>query len=175
MRALTITRHGGPDVLAVREVPDPEPAAGEVRLRVRAAGLNFSDVMARKGLYPDAPPPPCVVGYEAAGEVDALGEGVDEPEIGSRVLALVRFGAQAERVCVPAKQVLPMPQGASFEDAAALPVVYLTAYHMLFRVAPLRPKRRVLIHMAAGGVGVAAIQLCRTVADVEIFGTASPS
>lgn len=175
MRALTITRHGGPDVLAVREVPDPEPAAGEVRLRVRAAGLNFSDVMARKGLYPDAPPPPCVVGYEAAGEVEALGAGVEEPEIGSRVLALVRFGAQAERVCVPAKQVLPMPQGASFEDAAALPVVYLTAYHMLFRVAPLRPKRRVLIHMAAGGVGVAAIQLCRTVADVEIFGTASPS
>jgi len=175
MRSLFITRFGGPGVLEVREVPTPSPKPGEVRVRVRAAGLNFSDVMARKGLYPDAPPPPCVMGYEAAGEIDALGEGVDGLEVGARVILLSRFGAQAEHVCVPAQQVLPMPEGASFEEAAAMPVVYLTAYHMLFRLAALRPKRKVLVHMAAGGVGVAAIQLCRTVADVEIFGTASAS
>jgi NADPH:quinone reductase-like Zn-dependent oxidoreductase len=115
------------------------------------------------------------MGYEAAGEIDALGKGADAPPVGTRVIVLSRFGAQAEKVCVPAQQVMEMPEGASFEDAAALPVVYLTAYHMLFRVAPLRRGRRVLVHMAAGGVGIAAIQLCKTVPDVEIFGTASPS
>src|SRR5262245_16003639 len=134
MRSLFITRHGGPDVLEVHDGPTPSPKPGEVRIKVRAAGLNFSDVMARKGLYPDAPPTPCVMGYEAAGEVDEVGEGAEAPEAGTRVIALSRFGAQAEYVCVPAQQVMAMPDGASFEDAAALPVVYLTAYHMLFRL-----------------------------------------
>ena len=175
MRAIWITKSGGPEVLQVREQPDPEPGPGEVRVRVKAAGLNFSDLMARQGLYPDAPKPPCVVGYEASGVVDALGAGVTAPAVGTRVLALRRFGGHADTLVVPAVQALPMPDAMSFEEGAALPVVYLTAYHMLFRVAALRPGRRVLVHMAAGGVGLAALQLCRTVPDVEVFGTASAS
>jgi synaptic vesicle membrane protein VAT-1 len=175
MKAIWITKHGGPEVLEVREAPDPAPSAGEVRVRVRAAGLNFAEIMARLGLYPDAPKPPCVVGYEAAGVVDALGSGVEEPVPGTHVLAMTRFGAHADTVCVPAAQAVPMPEGMSFEEAAALPVNYLTAYHSLFRVAALRPRERVLVHMAAGGVGIAAMQLCRTVEGVETFGTASAS
>jgi NADPH:quinone reductase-like Zn-dependent oxidoreductase len=175
MRALFITRHGGPEVLEVREVATPEPRAGELRVKVRAAGLNFSDVMARQGMYPDAPPPPCVVGYECAGVVDAVGDGVDAARVGERVIALVRFGAQAEYVCVPAPQALTMPAAMSFEEGAALPVVYVTAYHMLFRVSHLRPGMRVLVHMAGGGVGIAALQLFRTVPGVTTFGTASAS
>ncbi|MFF5290036.1 synaptic vesicle VAT-1 family membrane protein [Paractinoplanes globisporus] len=173
MRAIWITKAGGPEVLAVRESADPTPGPGEVRIAVRAAGLNFAEVMARQGLYPDAPKPPSVVGYEVAGEVDALGPGVTGLAEGQRVLALVRFGGHAELVCAPAERVLPMPDDLSFVDGAALPVNYLTAYHMLFRVANLRPGFRVLVHMAAGGVGLAALQLCRTVPDVVTFGTAS--
>src|SRR5262249_15574968 len=131
MRAIWITRPGGFDVLEVRETPDPPALPGHVRVRVRAAGLNFAEVMARQGLYPDAPKPPSIVGYEAAGEVEALGEGVTGPPVGTRVIALSRFGAHAELVSVPAVQVTPMPEGMSFEEGAALPVNYLTAYHML--------------------------------------------
>ena len=175
MRAVWIRKHGGPDVLEVRETPDPTPAAGEVRIRVHAAGLNFAEVTARQGLYPDAPKPPCVVGYEGSGVVDALGEGVEAPAVGTRVIFLKRFGAHADCVCVPASQALPMPDGMSFEDGAAIPVAYLTAYHMLFRIARIRSGDRVLVHMAAGGVGTAALQLCRTVPGVETFGTCSAS
>lgn len=175
MRAIWITRHGGPEVLEVRESADPDPGPGQVRVRVQAAGLNFAEVMARLGLYPDAPKLPCVVGYEAAGVVDALGPGVAAPVAGTRVLALVRFGAHADVLSVPVDQVVPMPEGMSFEEAAALPVNYVTAYHMLFRVAALRPGDRVLVHMAAGGVGIAVLQLCRTVPDVVTYGTASAS
>jgi NADPH:quinone reductase-like Zn-dependent oxidoreductase len=114
-----------------------------------------------------------VVGYEVAGVVDALGPGTVGPPIGQRVMALVRFGGHADTVCVPAEQVLAIPDELSFEEAAALPVNYLTAYHMLFRVANLRPGERVLVHMAAGGVGLAVLQLCATVSGVTTFGTAS--
>jgi NADPH:quinone reductase-like Zn-dependent oxidoreductase len=144
-----------------------------VRIAVRAAGLTFADVMAAQGLYPDAPKPPCVVGYEAAGVVDGLGHGTEGPEAGRRVLALTHFGGHADVVCVPAEQVFEIPDSMSFEEAAAIPVNYLTAYHMLFRVANVRPGERVLVHMAAGGVGTAVLQLCRTVDDLVIFGTAS--
>lgn len=126
MRAVWITRHGGPEVLEVRETPDPEPGPGQVRVRVRAAGLNFAEVMARQGLYPDAPKPPCVVGYEAAGVVDAVGPGVSERAVGQPVVALAQFGAHAEAVCVPAEQTLALPDGTGFEEAAAFPVNYLT-------------------------------------------------
>jgi NADPH:quinone reductase-like Zn-dependent oxidoreductase len=173
MRAVWIMRSGGPEVLLVRETPDPEPRPGQVRVRVRAAGLNFAEVMARQGLYPDAPKPPCVVGYEVAGVVEALGPGITEPQVGRRVMALVRFGGHADVVCAPAEQVVEIPDAMSFEEAAALPVNYLTAYHMLFRVANLRSGERVLVHMAAGGVGLAVLQLCATVGGVTTFGTAS--
>src|SRR5689334_7609851 len=173
MRAVWLTKAGGPEVLTVRETPDPSPGPGEVRIAVRAAGLNFAEVMARQGLYPDAPKLPCVVGYEVAGVVDKLGAEVSGLSAGQRVLALVRFGGHADTVCAPVSRVLPMPEDMSFTEGAALPVNYLTAYHMLFRVANLRPGARVLVHMAAGGVGLAVLQLCRTVPRVTTFGTAS--
>ena len=157
----------------MRETADPEPGPSQVRIRVSAAGLNFADVMAAQGLYPDAPKPPCVVGYEVAGVVDALGAGSPGPDAGQRVLAMTHFGGHSDVVCVHADQALPIPEAMSFETAAALPVNYLTAYHMLFRVACVRPRERVLVHMAAGGVGTAVLQLCRTVDDVTVFGTAS--
>jgi NADPH:quinone reductase-like Zn-dependent oxidoreductase len=175
MRSVWIPRFGGPEVLEVRETADPVPGPGQVRVRVRAAGLNFSEVMARMGLYPDAPKPPCVLGYEVAGDVDALGPGVAGPPPGTRVLALTRFGGHAELVCVPESSVVPMPEGMDYAAGAALPVNYLTAYHVLFRVAALRPGEHVLIHMAAGGVGIAALQLCKTVEGVVTYGTASAS
>jgi NADPH:quinone reductase-like Zn-dependent oxidoreductase len=173
MRAVWITGPGGPGALEVRETADPEPGPGQVRIGVRAAGLNFAEVMAAQGLYPDAPKPPCVVGYEVAGVVDAVGGRVQGLAAGQRVLAMTHFGGHADVVCVPAEQVLPIPDAMSFEEAAALPVNYLTAYHMLFRVAAVRPGERVLVHMAAGGVGTAVLQLCRTVDNLEVFGTAS--
>jgi NADPH:quinone reductase-like Zn-dependent oxidoreductase len=175
MRAVFITRKGGPEVLQVREVPDPQPGPGQVRVDVRAAGLNFADVMARMGLYPDAPPLPAVVGYEVAGVVDAVGAGVTTPVPGDRVLALVRFGGQATKVVLPAGHARPMPPGMTFEQGAALPVNYLTAWHALFRVGHLSAGQSVLVHMAAGGVGIAAIQLARTVPGVTVLGTASAS
>jgi synaptic vesicle membrane protein VAT-1 len=171
MRAIWITKAGGPDALELRETADPEPGPGQVRVRVRAAGLCFADVMAAQGLYPDAPKPPCVVGYEAAGLVDA-GSSEDHP-VGQRVLAVTHFGGHSDVVCVPAEQVAEIPGGASFEEAAAIPINYLTAYHLLFRIANVRPHERVLVHMAAGGVGTAALQLCRTVDELVTFGTAS--
>jgi NADPH:quinone reductase-like Zn-dependent oxidoreductase len=173
MRAVWITRHGGPEVLEVRETPDPVPGPGEVRVRVKAAGLNFAELMARMGLYPDAPKLPAIVGYEVAGVVDAVGTGVTTPAPGDRVLALVRFGGHAEAVVLPAAHALPMPADMTFEQGAALPVAYLTAYHALFRVGHLSRGQSVLVHMAAGGVGIAALQLARTVPGVTVFGTAS--
>jgi synaptic vesicle membrane protein VAT-1 len=173
MRAIWITRHGGPQVLELRESADPEPVRGEVRVRVKAAGLNFAEVMARQGLYPDAPKPPCIAGYEGAGVVEAHGADVSEPALGTRVLFMKRFGAHASVVTIPANQAIPIADRMSFESAAALPVTYLTAYHMLFRIARLRGGEHVLVHMAAGGVGTAALQLCRTVHGVTTYGTAS--
>src|SRR5438045_1596718 len=120
MRAVFITRFGGPEVLEVRETPSPALEAGQVRVKVRAAGLNFADVMARMGLYPDAPKPPMVVGYEVAGEVVERGGGVSAPAVGDRVLAGCRFGGHAEEVIIPAEQVTPIPEGLSFEEAAAI-------------------------------------------------------
>jgi NADPH:quinone reductase-like Zn-dependent oxidoreductase len=175
MRAVWITAHGGPEVLQVREAPDPAPTAGELRIRVRAAGLNFAEVMARQGLYPDAPKPPCVMGYEVAGVVDAVGPGVGGPAAGTRVLALVRFGGHADTICVPAASAVEIPEGVGFEEAAALPVNYATAWLMIFRTASVRPGERVLVHMAAGGVGIAVLQLLRTIPDTVVFGTASAS
>ncbi len=175
MEAVTIPGYGAPDVLEVRTYPDPEPGDGEVLVETRACGLNFADLMARQGLYDDAPEAPCVVGYEVSGIVQETGKDVTSVQPGDRVIAATKFGGQADRVCVPAENVVPMPDDMSFREGAAIPVNFITAYHMLFVVVSLRPGQRVLIHMAAGGVGTAAIQLCQTVENVEVFGTASSS
>lgn len=173
MRAVVITRHGPSSVLRVEERPDPSPGAGEVRVDVRAAGLNFAEVSARQGLYPDAPKPPCVVGYEVAGVIDAVGEGVTDRAIGDRVLAMTRFGGHASKVVIPASMAFVMPEAMSFAEGAALPVNYLTAHHMLFHLGNVPPGSSLLVHMAAGGVGTAVLQLIRPIADVVSFGTAS--
>ncbi|HZR83221.1 MAG TPA: medium chain dehydrogenase/reductase family protein [Candidatus Binatia bacterium] len=172
MRQVWITRHGPPDVLQVRDSPEPTPAAGEVRVRVDAAGINFADVSARMGTYPDAPPPPCVVGYEVGGTIDAVGPGVDASRVGRPVIALTRFGGYSEAVVVPDVQAMDRPPGLSARDGAAIPVVYLTAYQILIEVARVRAGDRVLIHQAAGGVGLAALDLCAML-GAETIGTAS--
>ncbi|MDX6625834.1 MAG: hypothetical protein QOE56_823 [Solirubrobacterales bacterium] len=174
MRAVVLTGTGGTEVLQVQERPDPVAGPGQVRIAVRAAGINFADTMARVGLYPDAPKPPCVLGYEVAGEVDAVGEGVGDFKPGDRVMAGTRFGGQAELIAVPAEQVLPLPERLSFEQGAAFPVNYGTAYAALILMGGLRDGDRVLIHAAAGGVGISATQVARN-AGAEIFGTASSS
>src|SRR4051795_9791588 len=173
MRAVVLTGTGGPEVLRVQERPAPALAPGEVRIAVRAAGINFADTMARLGLYPDAPKPPCVMGYEVAGTVESVGEGATEFSVGDRVVAGTRFGGQAELVTVPEGQVLPLPKRLSFEQGAAFPVNYGTAYAALIVMGSLREGDRVLIHAAAGGVGISATQIARN-AGAEIFGTASP-
>ncbi len=142
-------------------------------MRVSAAGVNFADIMARMGLYPDAPKLPAVVGYEVSGVVDALGEGVEGLAVGTRVLAMTRFGGYSDAVCVPAIQVIGIDDGLSFESAAAIPVNYITAWLMLIRLGNLQKGDRVLIHSAGGGVGQAALQMAKW-RGAEIFGTASP-
>jgi len=175
VRALVQTEVGGPEVLKVEERPDPVAGAGEVRIAVGAAGVNFADTLARVGLYPDAPKTPCVLGYEVAGEVESVGEGVDGLDVGDRVMAGTRFGGHAELVVVPAEQVLPLPEGLSFEQGAAFPVNYATAYAGLVLMGSLREGDRVLIHAAAGGVGISATQISRNAGASRIFGTSSPA
>jgi NADPH:quinone reductase-like Zn-dependent oxidoreductase len=172
MRQVWIPAHGEPEVLEVREAPDPDAAVGEVRIRVAAAGINFADILARMGLYPDAPQPPAVVGYEVSGTVDQVGSGVDGLAEGSRVAALTRFGGYSDTVVVPANQVIPIGDGLSLEKAAALPVNYLTAWVMLVWLGNVRRGDRVLVHAVAGGVGQAALQICRHF-GAEVLGTAS--
>lgn len=174
MRAVVITRHGNPDVLKVEERPDPQVAAGEVRIAVKAAGINFADLLARTGMYPDAPKPPSVVGYEVAGEVETVGEGVTSVAVGDRVMAGTRFGGYAELAAVSEADILHLPDSLSFEQGAAVPVNYGTAYAGLVIMGGLREGDRVLIHAAAGGVGISATQIARA-RGAEIFGTASAS
>ncbi|MSO40467.1 MAG: oxidoreductase [Solirubrobacterales bacterium] len=174
MRAVVMTGHGGPEVLRVQERPDPPVGPGELRVAVRAAGINFADTMARVGLYPEAPKPPSVLGYEVSGEVESVGEGVTDHAPGDRVMAGTRFGGQAEMVTVPADQVLPLPERLSFEQGAAFPVNYSTAYAALVIMGGLSEGERVLIHAAAGGVGISAIQIAKSRGAV-IFGTSSAS
>jgi NADPH:quinone reductase-like Zn-dependent oxidoreductase len=175
MRALVLVKQGPPeDALQVREWPDPEPGEGEVLVEVATAGLNFADVLARVGLYPDAPKPPCVMGYEVAGTIAAAGPGVDGLEPGRKVIAGTRFGGFAERAVARADNVLPLPEGMSAEQGAALPVNYGTAYAAIELMAAVRPGETVLVHAAAGGVGIAALQLLRH-KGVEVIGTASAS
>jgi NADPH:quinone reductase-like Zn-dependent oxidoreductase len=174
MRAVVITAHGDPSVLRVQDRPDPGPGRGEVRVDVKAAGLNFADVMARMGLYPDAPKPPMVVGYEVAGVIGAVGEGVEGVAEGDRVLAGTRFNGQAEQVVVSADEVVPLPAALSFAQGAAVPVNYSTAWAALVTYGNVQPGERVLIHAAAGGVGIAATQIAKR-RGATVLGTASPA
>lgn len=173
-RALVLTGYGGYDKVKL-QVKKGKPAlkAGEIQVRVKTCGLNFADLMARQGLYDRLPSPPVTPGMECAGVVEAVGEEVTDRKVGDRVMVLNRFGLWQEVVVTPVNHTFLIPDGMSFEEAAALPVNYITAYMMLFDFGNLRPNQSVLIHAAAGGVGTAATQLCKTVNDVTVFGTAS--
>ena len=144
MRQVWITRIGPPEVLELREASDPTPGPGQVRIRVRAIGINFADIMARLGLYPDAPKLPAVIGYEVAGDIDAVGSGVQRAP-GEKVLALTRFGGYSDVVCVHEGQAIPLPPGMSYEEGAAVPVNYLTAYQILVQMGSLKRGQRALI------------------------------
>lgn len=174
MRQVWITKTGGPEVLEVREAPDPLPQAGEVRIQTARAGINFADIMARLGLYPDAPKLPAVVGYEVSGVIDQVGEGVDAGRVGKQVLAFTRFGGYSSVLCVPAGQALELPAGMSLDEGAAIPVNYITAYQLLVASGGVGRGDKVLIQQAAGGVGLAALEVCR-IFGAETFGTASGS
>ena len=174
MRVIVIAQHGDPSVLRVEERPHPPLTPGHVRIDVAAAGVNFADTMARAGLYPDAPKLPMVVGYEVAGIVAEVGAGVDGVAPGARVMAGTRFGGYASQVVVPASDVIDLPETLTLEQGAAIPVNYSTAWTALLGSGNLRAGEKVLIHAAAGGVGIAATQIARR-HGAEIHGTASPA
>jgi putative PIG3 family NAD(P)H quinone oxidoreductase len=163
MKAITIPQPGDPDALVLDEVPDPEPAAGEVRIRVVSAGVNRADVMQRKGFYNPPPGSSTYPGLEVSGTIDALGDGVEDWSVGDEVCALLAGGGYAQRVCVPAGQVLPVPDGVSLEDAAALPEVVCTVWSNVFMTANLLPGQTLLVHGGSSGIGTMAIQLAREV------------
>jgi NADPH:quinone reductase-like Zn-dependent oxidoreductase len=173
MRQVWISKAGGPAVLQLREHPDPIPRNGEVKIRVQAIGVNFADIMGRMGIYPDAPKIPYVPGYEVSGVIETIGQGVTDLKEGDGVLAATRFGGYSDVICVPYKQVFRRLDWMPVEDGAALPVNYLTAYQMLIVMGSLRAGSKVLIHAAAGGVGLAALDICR-ITGAETYGTASP-
>ncbi len=156
MRAVVLTGHRGATSLEVQERPEP---SGEVLIDVQAAGVNFAEVMATQGVYPDAPKPPCVIGYEVSGTV--LESSSSAWRAGQRVMAATEFGGYATRVAVPPGNVMALPERLSFEQGAAVPVNYATAWTALLGYGSLRAGERVLIHAAAGGVGIAATQIAR--------------
>ncbi|XP_033109102.1 synaptic vesicle membrane protein VAT-1 homolog [Anneissia japonica] len=176
MRAMLLTGYGGYDKLVMQELPIPKPETGQVLIRVKTSGLNFAELHCRQGLYTPQngfPPLPFSLGLECAGVVEQVGSGVVQPKPGTRVICLNDFGLWQEFAVVRADRCFPIPEGMSFEEAGALAVNYLTAYLMLFDFGNLQQGKSVLIHMAAGGVGIAATQLCKTVPDVTVYGTAS--
>lgn len=181
MQQVWIPKTGTPDVLEVREAPDPTPYPGQVLVEVEASGINFADILARQGLYSDAPDLPAVVGYEIAGTVVGLGEGVSEIALGDNVLAMTKFGGYSSMVAISEKAVFERPEGMNAEIGAAIPVNYLTSFQLMVVMGGIRHAQelggnriKVLVHGAAGGVGTAAADLGK-IYGVELFGTASPS
>ena len=174
MRAIVTTRNGDVDAMKVETRPDPVADKGQVLIRTRAAGLNFADILARQGLYPDGPRKPCVMGYEVSGIVAAVGAEVDQNLVGKPVIAMTRFGGQAELVVAPVTQIFEKPERLSFEQGAAIPVNYLTAWALLVTMGGLQKGEAVLIHNAGGGVGLAALDIAKHI-GAKTYGTASPS
>jgi len=176
MRTIVVGRYGPPEVLEVRESPEPTPKSGEALVRVHAVGVGFADLMQRMGIYPGTPKPPFVPGLELAGVVEraSLRSPGDRPplQVGERVAALPKLSGYAERVAAPAERIFRLPVGISFEEAAAIPLNYLTAYHIMFVMGNLQPGDHLLVHGVAGGVGGAAVQLAKA-HNLKVFGTAS--
>ncbi|RTL81454.1 MAG: alcohol dehydrogenase [Hyphomicrobiales bacterium] len=172
MRQIWITKAGRPEVLQVKEAPDPAPQAGELRIRIEASGVNFADILARLGIYPDLPGLPAVVGYEVAGSVDAVGPGADPHWLGRDVFAATRFGGYSDLVCAPESQVFLRPAGMSAQQGAALPVNYLTAWQLVVVMGGLKAGETMLVHSAGGGVGIAATQIAKHI-GARVIGVAS--
>jgi NADPH:quinone reductase-like Zn-dependent oxidoreductase len=169
---IIVTHYGGPEALRVVEEECPEPKKGEVRVKVLAAGVALPDVMAREGVHPETPRVPFTPGWDLVGAVDRLGAGVSRIEPGQIVAALPISGAYAEFVCLAPRELVPVPSGLDPAEAVSLVLNYITAYQMLHRSAKVRPRQRVLIDGAAGGVGSALLQLGR-LAGLEMYGTCS--
>ena len=167
-----VTAKGGPEVLKLVEEDLPEPQAGQVRVRVLAAGVAFADILIRRGLYPGNPPFPLTPGYDIVGEIDALGQNVEEFSLGQRVAALTMTGGYSRFTIVPAADLVAVPDGLDPSEAVCLVLNYVTAYQMLHRLAQLNAGQKFLVHSAAGGIGTAALQLGK-IAKLETFGTAS--
>jgi tumor protein p53-inducible protein 3 len=172
MKAIVVTAPGGPNVLELREVPDPVPGEREVVIDVRATALNRADLLQRRGLYAAPPGASGVLGLECAGVVSAVGGGVASVRVGERVMALLGGGGYAERVAVHEQLTLPIPDSLDFERAAAVPEAFLTASEALFRLGKLLPGEWVLVHAAGSGVGSVAVQLART-AGARVLATTS--
>lgn len=172
MKQLTYTKTGGYDVLRVQEVADLTPAPDEVLIDVKAAGLNFADILARKGQYPDGPKTPCVMGYEVSGIVKEVGKSVSKDWVGKEVIGLCRFKGQASQVTVKEMQVHEKPKRLTFEEAAAIPVNYLTAWVLMVTMGSLSKDESILIHNAGGGVGIAALDIAKHI-GATTYGTAS--
>ncbi|WP_276300959.1 quinone oxidoreductase family protein [Halorussus lipolyticus] len=171
MQRVEVTEFGDSSVLEVTDAEKPDPGPGQVRIEVEATGVNFADIMQRRGHYVGGPEPTYVPGMEAAGTIDAVGEGVDREE-GQRVVAMTGQNAYAEYVLADADSLFEVPESMSFAEAAGFPVQFLTAHAVLHEWGELEAGERVLVHAAAGGVGTAAVQLA-SAADAEVFGTAS--
>jgi putative PIG3 family NAD(P)H quinone oxidoreductase len=174
MRAVTASGTGGPDVLSVTDVPDPEPSPGEVLLDVAAAGLNRADLLQRQGHYPPPPGASDILGMECSGTVAALGPGVQGWQVGDRACALLAGGGYAARVAVPAGQLMPVPDGVDLVTAAALPEVAATVWSNVFMVAGLRPGERFLVHGGAGGIGTFAIQVAHQLGATVLTTAGTP-
>ena len=174
-RRVEFTKAGSPSTIRVTEMPMPEPKQGQVRVKVAFAGINFADLLMRLGFYQPRPPYPFTPGYEVSGVIDALGDDESQFTIGQRVVAAMSTGGQSSHVVVDAQRVLPLPEEISLETAAAMPVTYLTAHHMLHHLGHLDENESVLIHGGAGGVGTAALQLCQWAGVSKVWATASGS
>lgn len=175
MKAIVITRPGGPDVLATEDRPVPQPGPGEIRVRVHASALNRADVLQRRGSYPAPPGAPAdIPGLEFAGEVDAVGEGAGLWAVGNRVMGIVGGGGHAEYVVIHEREGVRIPQNLGWEEAAAIPEAFLTAYDALFRQLDLKMGERLLIHAVGSGVGTAGLQLALAAGAMTIGTSRTP-
>ena len=175
MKAVIVTKHGYPDNMEIQEVSMPTPGPNEICIKVSKAGINFADILSRMGLYPGAPKPPFTPGMEVSGTIHELGPDVEGFEVGDRVVGSGTNGGYAEYTVSNSKGVFKIPKEISFEMAASFPAVYLTSYLMIIHPGDLQPGESILIHGAAGGVGLASIELAKIAGAKTIFGTCSPS
>jgi NADPH:quinone reductase-like Zn-dependent oxidoreductase len=169
---VVVTHYGGPEVITAIEEEIPTPKAGEVRVKVLAAGVSLPDVLAREGVHPETPHVPYTPGWDLVGTVDQLGEGVTGSELRQTVAAMPIHGCYAQYVCLPQRKLVPVPAGLDAAEAVAVVLNYITAYQMLHRSVKAQPGQRMLIHGASGGVGSAMLQLAK-LAGVEMYGTCS--